>query len=688
MIQTDRLSRSNLVDQLTRELANANTISPPSQTIGLVGPWGSGKTWVLDEVRPFLSGITRDFNPWLFSDEIGMFRGFASLILERIKDKHARKRIATVLDHVGPSLKGLGFDISGSVAAASKTLKGMASPKAIRDSIAKAMSAEEPTCYVIIDDLDRLTPDELLTMFKLLRLIGDLPGLVYILAYDEETLLRLMMRTEITFGSMERARTYLDKVVEKKIVVPPISDATKSSLVLEPIIKFGREFQRHFDDKAVETLAWKIESLLFSRLATIRLCDRYVAAVTALPPQLFGELSYLDWVLISFLRTVEPHVFHTIQSHPSVFLGRSSLWGMGKEKSVEVAKRVEKELTEESRSESHATDILELVDELFPQFAAHRAERETQGSDSDQGIDNAEYFPLYFEPGLPDGAVSDVAVEKALQALSDVSPTNSDPGGLRDLVHSDPHGVIKGIWRRWTRVTSAKAVFTFLEHLWTSPDLEYQTGLFNHSGKSEVRILATELLRFFTEEELNEVEGRLRAATSADSLVVQTVAALQSPSGSMYFVQWAEMARKTLADVAAAYLLQTQSVDSESVDVSDFIWILRRLDRERVRIVIKELLHSGAIEPREALAWVLRYQTEFGNKIVGVGVDADIRTDSSVVELLRAPREREIPQAWLETDAFLAAINSDDRPSAQLVADYILDDWDARATLKDVELGD
>ena len=40
---------------------------------------------------------------------------------------------------------------------------------------------------VVIDDLDRLQPDELLLVFKLIRLVGRLPSVGYILAFDERT---------------------------------------------------------------------------------------------------------------------------------------------------------------------------------------------------------------------------------------------------------------------------------------------------------------------------------------------------------------------------------------------------------------------------------------------------------------------------------------------------------------------
>lgn len=64
---------------------------------------------------------------------------------------------------------------------------------------------------MILDDLDRLAPDELLLVFKLVRLIGRLPNVYYLLCYDEQTLLDTLSRSALVGGSEGRAREYMEK---------------------------------------------------------------------------------------------------------------------------------------------------------------------------------------------------------------------------------------------------------------------------------------------------------------------------------------------------------------------------------------------------------------------------------------------------------------------------------------------
>ena len=38
----------------------------------------------------------------------------------------------------------------------------------------------------MIDDIDRLQPDELCDLFKAIKGVGDLPNVIYLLAFDHE----------------------------------------------------------------------------------------------------------------------------------------------------------------------------------------------------------------------------------------------------------------------------------------------------------------------------------------------------------------------------------------------------------------------------------------------------------------------------------------------------------------------
>ena len=56
--------------------------------MGIYGPWGDGKTTVLNLLRANLARndamVVRDFNPWRLADDDSIFRGFFSILAEAI----------------------------------------------------------------------------------------------------------------------------------------------------------------------------------------------------------------------------------------------------------------------------------------------------------------------------------------------------------------------------------------------------------------------------------------------------------------------------------------------------------------------------------------------------------------------------------------------------------------------------
>ncbi|MGA0598884.1 KAP family P-loop NTPase fold protein [Enterovirga sp. CN4-39] len=72
---------------------------------------------------------------------------------------------------------------------------------------------------VIVDDLDRLLPDEALEMTSLVKSIGDLPNVVYLLSYDVDRL-----ANSITNAAKTDGREFLEKIVQYPINLPPLEE--------------------------------------------------------------------------------------------------------------------------------------------------------------------------------------------------------------------------------------------------------------------------------------------------------------------------------------------------------------------------------------------------------------------------------------------------------------------------------
>jgi predicted KAP-like P-loop ATPase len=132
---------------------------------------------------------------------------------------------------------------------------------------------------VILDDLDRLAPDELLLVFKLVRLLGRLPNIYYLMCYDEQTLLDVLARSDLVGDSHERALDYMEKIVQVRIDVPPLREVQISQGVDNAINTIlGDEELEPID---IERIAEAYREHLADRLTTPRAIRRLFAQVDA-----------------------------------------------------------------------------------------------------------------------------------------------------------------------------------------------------------------------------------------------------------------------------------------------------------------------------------------------------------------------------------------------------------------------
>jgi predicted KAP-like P-loop ATPase len=227
---SDRLRRLPLAKQLAQLVRRA--LSDERSTVfAIVGPWGSGKSSLMNLAVNELAEMDLkvvSFNPWLVGSVESLLGDFFSSLLEKMpssKTDKAKQKVksfgekAAPLTHLVSLVPGVGKSASTVIEAASKI--GSKSMNSLR-SEAEAVLRDAATSYLfVIDDIDRLQTDELLMLFKVVRLIGRLPNVHYLLAFDEETVLDVLTGSSVAKDE-HRALAFLEKIVQVRVDVPPL----------------------------------------------------------------------------------------------------------------------------------------------------------------------------------------------------------------------------------------------------------------------------------------------------------------------------------------------------------------------------------------------------------------------------------------------------------------------------------
>lgn len=172
----DKLGRGPFVRALAQAVRGLD--ASQGAVIGLVGPWGLGKSSVLNMFVEELANepqlLTVRFEPWMFSGASELISLFFGDISRQLRGMHAgsrSERLADLLDTYGQSLgmlkwvpmAGPWLDRAGSVAkffnkAAGKRMNEARRLTARRDQLTAELAKRDAPIVVIIDELDRLRP--------------------------------------------------------------------------------------------------------------------------------------------------------------------------------------------------------------------------------------------------------------------------------------------------------------------------------------------------------------------------------------------------------------------------------------------------------------------------------------------------------------------------------------------------
>ena len=470
----DKLDREDFARRVARRIELAE--SGPSVVFGLAGPWGSGKTSVLAMIRLALEQCVGwsvvEFTPWSAADVqtlTGEFyeavaaampaddeegRTARDLLMASVPTTAALAKIAVeglidskfgdgVWQKMANAVVGRGASRLDKLPT-SKPAPFRTQFEAVSDAVKKTGSK----VLVIVDDLDRLHVDELMTVMKAVRLLGRFPGVHYLLSYDKRTIIDLLSAAQLVGGNADRANAYLEKIVQYPFELPPLQTVHSEREIREQIEQVAA---RHNCSTArteqgfgrrVDLVDDLIALLPITDRATLRAIYRWSGQVDVLFA-LVGEqeLDLADAALITYLRLHHAHVYDQLLAWRSDLVGPAPrLITLGaKHPTVDdwLARLMGPDI---ELSQPDASAVYRILAYLFPKLEHHigtryRADAETPRVHLD------EYFDRYFMFTLPVGDISDVAAASDVRALLDTGAL--PPNGMLRRSLSNGTGTTK-----------------------------------------------------------------------------------------------------------------------------------------------------------------------------------------------------------------------------------------------------
>lgn len=385
-LEADTLGRQPFARRVAEVLQR---ISPEAGlVVSVEGSWGCGKTSILAMVEALLNAepekvrpLVVHFNPWLIGDRDALLRQFLASIAKAVKlTDHAKegKRVAKELKTYSKAFDVLKLipgaepwasivkSVVESVGNASEAVFDYKTPdiEAHKRSLEQALRKFPSRIVVLIDDLDRLYPAEVYEMVRIVKAVGDLPNVGYLLAWDEKFISAALERLNVPY-----AAAYLDKVVQVRMSVPPLSFVQRVDQMNRGLSRLPATAHETYFPKGDERHGLVFHHGLSELMEHPRDVVRLFDVVASIEPDLRGEIHLADLIGLAALMNKAPTVFALLRRTPQAFVGRRPGTRSMFQKSEEVLEAHADERNEAIESCSNPKAVRELVHCLFPKTA-------------------------------------------------------------------------------------------------------------------------------------------------------------------------------------------------------------------------------------------------------------------------------------------------------------------------------
>lgn len=434
--QDDLLDRSEFVINLSKKIVQFK--SKNSLVIALYGPWGSGKTSVLNMIDQILSNEKNlrvlNFDPWYFNSQEQLIQTFLYNILGEAvkaasKDQSSIKQnldlygisIASAFS-VSPKLEiaGVGVDM-GSL----RPFHDLKEPSAVKEKLKKNLANRNMKFVILIDNLDRLEPAELLLMFKLVKLCADFPNFVYVLAFDHKQAEKILKKQDVD-------PEFLAKIVQVDIELPNIEQENVDNFIFQNLRGFAKDFKVFINDenwkRFEETYQVGVSGVLIDDL---RKAKRFINSVSFSISLVKSDLDFSDFLLLEIVRIFNPQIYELLPYYRKV-LTASTL----NDETMALLKILRDKMSD-STDKTLETVYEKIVGALFPAFREFclpnnksKSVRMDYKYVIEQRICVNDFFDDYFQFKTPQDPISKSVISNM---IDDLNCGTADPTYLSEF---------------------------------------------------------------------------------------------------------------------------------------------------------------------------------------------------------------------------------------------------------------
>ena len=449
--EEDRLHRRQFAEHLAQSI---RSIDPRDGFVfALTGPWGSRKTTVLKFTEKLLRDhgetvngpnpvVIVNFNAWWVSGSEKLLQDFFRQFRASIGRAETTKgEIAQELSSMSKSLAEYSAALEplpyiGRFAAVVHRLGKLkaaseADPANLRRVVEDGLKKFGGRVVVFIDDIDRLTPDEVRLVFRIVKAVANFPRTIYVLAFDDVQVTKTLSKNEQDGGE------YVGKIVQLSLTLPAPDRPSLRRWFLGDLNKIFLGTPNQLADKHENDFA---ANTIFRLVKTPRHVVRFLNLLRATYPLVRGEVNVIDFLGVQALCLFTPEMHRFVADNKNVLCGESDFISNESDEKTRARTYFQAALesaTNSGREEFEATHA--ILDELFLAWstAFDRVPLRSDSVHQHCRVCDANAFDRYFFLGVPPGGFSEAEFAATMALIPDVQAFESKLGELASQGISD-----------------------------------------------------------------------------------------------------------------------------------------------------------------------------------------------------------------------------------------------------------
>ena len=392
--------------------------------MALMGAWGSGKTSIINMVKEYIESEKRKprvsvlrFEPWNFQTPeqlLGQFfiqlaeffgcddskKGKIGKTISKYASNIQASSITSLLNVSFPAIGIISDLLRNAAANAGEIISNQAfenkSIQKQKDEIQRMLEQSKEKIVIIIDDIDRLTDEQIRCIFQLATIIFKFPNINYLLSFD-----RSIVAAALDQFQHNRGNDYLEKIIQIPIIMPELRKSKIKTLIAFSLNEIIKKYQIEYIDMGKYRIIeeYCISLLMKTQRDILRLSNEIQTKLNLL----YNDVNFIDLVTITILEQHEPALYEWIRQHEEMLTGQLTYGDIedhdNDQKSIEIRKK--KYLEEIDHLIRHrdlftAKLAMEVLCVLFPSFSSRTGGRYSDYDAEEAREKNSIYHPMKF----------------------------------------------------------------------------------------------------------------------------------------------------------------------------------------------------------------------------------------------------------------------------------------------------